>query len=54
LELFHAARLNTAGHMAEALAHELNQPLAAAINFVRAAQRQLATGNRNETERSHR
>jgi PAS domain S-box-containing protein len=50
LELFHAARLNTAGHMAEALAHELNQPLAAAINFVRAAQRQLATGNRNETE----
>ena len=49
-ELFHAARLNAAGQMAGALAHELNQPLAAAINFVRAAQRQLATGSRDEIE----
>jgi two-component system sensor kinase FixL len=36
--------------MAGALAHELNQPLAAAINFVRAAQLQLATGSRDEIE----
>jgi C4-dicarboxylate-specific signal transduction histidine kinase len=36
--------------MAGALAHELNQPLAAAVNFVRAAQRQLATGNRDAIE----
>jgi len=49
-ELFHAARLNAAGQMAAALAHELNQPLAAAVNFVRAAQRQLATGSRDKIE----
>jgi PAS domain S-box-containing protein len=49
-ELFHAARLNAAGQMAAALAHELNQPLAAAINFARAAQRQLATGSRDKVE----
>jgi PAS domain S-box-containing protein len=49
-ELFHATRLSAAGQMAGALAHELNQPLAAAINFVRAAQRQLATGRRDEIE----
>jgi len=49
-ELFHAARLNAAGQLAAALAHELNQPLAAAVNFVRAAQRQLATGRRDEIE----
>ena len=36
--------------MAAALAHELNQPLAAAINFARAAQRQLATGSRDKVE----
>ena len=36
-EVFHAARLSTAGQMAAALAHELNQPLAAAANFVNAA-----------------
>ena len=49
-ELFHAARLSAAGQMAGALAHELNQPLAAAVNFVRAAQRQLATDSREEIE----
>jgi len=49
-ELFHSARLNAAGQMAAALAHELNQPLAAAINFARAAQRQLATGSRDKVE----
>jgi PAS domain S-box-containing protein len=53
-ELFHAARLNAAGQMAAALAHELNQPLAAAINFVRAAQRQLATGSRDKVVTSSR
>jgi C4-dicarboxylate-specific signal transduction histidine kinase len=40
--------------MAAALAHELNQPLAAAINFVRAAQRQLATGSRDKVVTSSR
>ena len=36
-ELFHAARLSTAGQMAAALAHELNQPLTAVANSVHAA-----------------
>ena len=40
--------------MAAALAHELNQPLAAAVNFVRAAQRQLATGSRDKVVTSSR
>jgi PAS domain S-box-containing protein len=39
LEFFHAARLNTAGQLAAALAHELNQPLTAATNFFNAARR---------------
>src|ERR1700730_12055497 len=43
-ELFHAGRVSTAGQMAGALAHELNQPLTAAVNFVRAAQRLIESG----------
>ena len=45
-ELFHAVRLSAVGQMAGALAHELNQPLAAATNFVNAARRLLASGER--------
>jgi C4-dicarboxylate-specific signal transduction histidine kinase len=41
LEFFHAARLNAAGQLAAALAHELNQPLTAATNSVNAARRRL-------------
>lgn len=41
-ELAHVSRLSMAGEMAAALAHELNQPLLAAIAFTRAAQRLLA------------
>lgn len=41
-ELAHISRLSTAGEMAAALAHELNQPLLAAIAFTRGAQRLLA------------
>ncbi|PWC44247.1 ATP-binding protein [Azospirillum sp. TSO22-1] len=40
-ELAHAARLAVTGEMASALAHELNQPLLAAISYARAAQRVL-------------
>ena len=36
-ELLHASRLSTMGQMAVALAHELNQPLGAATNFLSAA-----------------
>lgn len=43
--LQHAARLSLASEMTTALAHELNQPLAAARNFVRIVRRQLA-GNK--------
>lgn len=41
-ELANMGRLSTAGEMAAALAHELNQPLLAAIAFTRGAQRLLA------------
>lgn len=40
-ELAHIARLTVTGEMASALAHELNQPLLAAISYARAAQRLL-------------
>jgi two-component system sensor kinase FixL len=37
-ELLHAARLSAMGEMAEGLAHELNQPLTASVNFLGAAE----------------
>jgi two-component system, LuxR family, sensor kinase FixL len=37
--LIHLSRWNTMGMMASTLAHELNQPLTAAVNYVRAARR---------------
>jgi signal transduction histidine kinase len=40
-ELLRVARLNDLGAMASALAHELNQPLAAASNYLHAAERLL-------------
>jgi PAS domain S-box-containing protein len=40
-ELMRVARLNDLGAMASALAHELNQPLAAASNYLHAAERLL-------------
>jgi PAS domain S-box-containing protein len=45
-EFFLAARLTSAGQMAAALAHELNQPLTAVVNSVNAAKRLLARGAR--------
>jgi two-component system sensor kinase FixL len=41
--LLHVARVRSMGQMAAALAHELNQPLAATANYARAALRLLAT-----------
>jgi PAS domain S-box-containing protein len=41
-ELLRVARLNDLGAMASALAHELNQPLAAASNYLHAAERLFA------------
>jgi two-component system, LuxR family, sensor kinase FixL len=40
-ELLHTSRLRTTGQMAAALAHELNQPLTAVANYLRATQRLL-------------
>jgi two-component system sensor kinase FixL len=40
-ELLHVSRLSAMGQMASALAHELNQPLTAILNYVRAARRLL-------------
>jgi two-component system sensor kinase FixL len=40
-ELAHGARLSAMGQMSAALAHELNQPLTAIMNYVKAAQRML-------------
>jgi PAS domain S-box-containing protein len=50
LELFHAGRLSTAGQLAAALAHELNQPLTATTNSVNAARRLLAYDDREKLE----
>ena len=41
-ELLHASRLNDLGAMASSLAHELNQPLAAGTNYIKAAERLIA------------
>ncbi|MCE9650083.1 MAG: PAS domain S-box protein [Parvibaculum sp.] len=40
-ELLHVTRLSAMGQMASALAHELNQPLAANMNYVKAARRTI-------------
>jgi two-component system sensor kinase FixL len=40
-ELLHVSRLSTMGEMASALAHELNQPLAAMVNYLKGSRRLL-------------
>jgi two-component system sensor kinase FixL len=42
-ELLHVSRLDEMGQMASALAHELNQPLTAIMNYIKAARRTLET-----------
>jgi PAS domain S-box-containing protein len=44
-ELFHVARQSAMGQMGSALAHELNQPLTAILNYVRVARRLLDIGD---------
>jgi PAS domain S-box-containing protein len=41
-ELAHTARLVTLGELASGIAHEMNQPLAAVVNYANASQRYLA------------
>ena len=43
-ELTHVARLNAMGEMAASLAHELNQPLAAIVNFLATADMMMKAG----------
>ncbi len=44
-ELSHVARLTEMGQLSAALAHELNQPLTAVVNYANVAKRLLASGN---------
>ena len=52
LELLHASRLSAMGQMAAALAHELNQPLGAATNFLGAARLALQSARPGAPERA--
>lgn len=47
-EMAHAGRLLAVGEMASGLAHELNQPLATALNYARGALRQIDSGQLRE------
>lgn len=49
-ELAHVSRLSTMGEMASGLAHELNQPLSAIVNYSKGCARRLASkvGNTDE------
>jgi PAS domain S-box-containing protein len=49
-ELVHVCRLSTMGEMSTGLAHELNQPLSAIINFAGGCVRRLEAGSVGEAE----
>jgi PAS domain S-box-containing protein len=49
-ELVHVCRLSTMGEMTTGLAHELNQPLSAIINFASGCVRRLQAGSGGEAE----
>jgi two-component system sensor kinase FixL len=51
-ELTHVSGLTEMGQMASTLAHEVNQPLTAATNYLEAGQTLLSRGNRLTTERA--
>lgn len=44
IEMAHVARLSTMGEMASGIAHELNQPLSAIVNYTRGSIRMLKSG----------
>ena len=52
LELLHASRLSAMGQMAAAMAHELNQPLGAATNFLGAAMLALKSAGPDSSARA--
>jgi len=49
-ELAHVARLGTMGEMAAGLAHELNQPLSAIVNYVQACLERIQSGAGDPSE----
>lgn len=49
-DLAHVGRLSVMGEMAAGLAHELNQPLAAIVNFTRGCQRRLRAAGSADPE----
>lgn len=49
-ELVHVCRLSTMGEMSTGLAHELNQPLSAIINFASGCVRRIQSGGGGEAE----
>ncbi len=51
-ELTHVSRLTEMGQMASALAHEVNQPLTAATNYLEVVRRLLARGETDAAERA--
>lgn len=52
-EVIHVSRLSAMGTMAGTLAHELNQPLAAAANYLRAGRRIAASGDPDTSRLEH-
>ena len=51
-ELLHVSRLSAMGQMASALAHELNQPLTAIMNYVKAATRTMSALEGSQVEKA--
>jgi PAS domain S-box-containing protein len=49
-ELAHVVRLSTLGEMASTLAHELNQPLSAVVNYTQGCVRRLKAGSLQEKD----
>lgn len=54
VQLERAARLATIGEMIAGLAHELHQPIASSVNFVRALKRRSEAGTLSEEDLLHR
>lgn len=50
-ELVHVARVNELGQVSAGIAHELNQPLAAVLNYANAAKRLTALGKPEDMEK---
>jgi signal transduction histidine kinase len=47
-DLAHVSRLSTMGEMASGIAHEINQPLSAIVNYARGCTRRLRAGNHDQ------